>query len=213
MADLAADRLTLTQLLSPAFPIGSFAHSQGLETALDERLVPDAGTLQSWIVAVLTHGSGHLDAVFLSLTHRNAVDLADLTDLYHAMASSAERAQEASELGQGFATLLAAMGRPQPPLPYVLGLGLATRPLAPPTAEVLGLYLQTLCAQLIFVAVRFMPMGQAQGQIVLAALTPQITAIAARLASATMADLHSFSPGADMASMRHETQTVRIFRT
>lgn len=213
MDDLSADRLNLSQLLSPAFPIGSFAHSQGLESAIDEGLVTGAAALQDWISAVITYGSGHLDAVFLSLTRQNTLPLADLTDLYHALCASAERAQEADELGQGFGALLAAMGRPQPPLPYVLALGLATRSLALPTQDVLALYMQTLCVQLISVAVRFMPMGQAQGQIILAALTPQISALAARLAQATPDDLHSFTPGADMASMRHETQTVRIFRT
>lgn len=210
---IAADRLRLTQLLSPAFPIGTFAHSQGLETAISDGLVSDADSLHSWISMILTHGSGHLDAAFVSLTRQNALNLEDLTDLYHAMAGSAERAQEAAELGAGFRSLLSAMGQDQPPLPYAVALGLATRSLSLNGAEILALYLQSLATQLISVAVRFMPMGQAQGQKVLLALTPLIADIADRLSTATLADLHSFAPGADMASMRHETQDVRIFRT
>jgi urease accessory protein len=211
--DLSVDRLRLAQLLSPAFPIGAFAHSQGLETAIDQGHVDSAASLQDWIRMVLTHGSGHMDAVFVSLARQNALPMQDLADLYHAMAATAERAQEADELGQGFQSLLAALGTPQPALPYALALGLATRDLALPPAEILGLMLQTLATQLIFVAIRFKPMGQAQGQQVLAALNPCIAELAAKLATATLADLHSFTPGADMASMRHETQTVRIFRT
>lgn len=209
----AADRLRLTQILSASFPIGAFAHSQGLETAIAEGLVPDAAALGDWIAATLRFGSGHMDAVFVSLTRANALPLPDLVDLYHAMSASAERAQEAEELGAGFGTLMAAMGSPQPPLPYALALGLAVRPLALPGEEILALFLQSLCAQLISVAVRFMPMGQAQGQALLAGLAPLIAARAASLAAATPEDLHSFTPGADMASMRHETQDVRIFRT
>ena len=91
--------------------------------------------------------------------------------------------------------------------------GLATPRLCLPMAEVLTLFLQTTVTQLLFVAVRFMPMGQAQGQILLAALTPLRTRTAATLSTATPQDLHAFTAGADMASMRHETQTVRIFGT
>ena len=213
MADPAADRLLLSQLLSPAFPIGSFAHSQGLETAISDGLVTTPAAIEDWITVILTHGSARVDAAFVSLTRQNTLPLADLTDLFHAMTSSAERAQEASELGQGFGVLLAALGRPQPLLPYPIALGVATRGLSLPPSEILGLFLQTTVTQLISVAVRFMPMGQAQGQITLAALSPTIARVAASLVAVRPDDLHAFTPGADMASMRHETAEIRIFRT
>ena len=173
----------------------------------------DSAALQDWITTLLTQGSPRLDAVFVSLTRQNGLPVIDLTDLFHAMTSSAERALEAAELGQGFGTLLAALGHPQKPLPYPIALGLATRRLSLPMVEVLALFLQTTVTQLLTVAVRFMPMGQAQGQILLAALTPLITRTAISLSTAGLPDLHSFTPGADMAAMRHETQDVRIFRT
>lgn len=213
LSDPAQDRLRLTQLLSPSFPIGTFAHSQGLETAIAEGLVDNAASLQDWISQVLSHGSGRMDAVFVALTRQNGLALDDLTDLFHALTASAERAQEAFELGQGFTALQCAIGDSQPPLPYALALGLATRRLSLPASEILGLFLQGLASQLISVAVRFMPMGQMQGQQILAALTPQIALIAAGLATATTDDLYTFTPGADMVSMRHETQDVRIFRS
>ena len=211
--DLAADRLRLAQLLSPAFPIGTFAHSQGLESAIAEGLVPDGASLANWIGLVLSHGSGRMDATFLALARQGKVPLKDLTDLFHAMTATAERAQESRELGAGFTSLLSAIGAIQPPLPYAIAVGHATRDLALPAAEVIGLFLQSLASQLISVAVRFLPMGQSQGQHILAALTPQIARIAGSLATATTSDLYSFTPGAEMASMRHETQDVRIFRT
>jgi urease accessory protein len=211
--DLSHDRLRLTQLLSPAFPIGAFAHSQGLETAIAEGLVHNAAALHQWIAMVLTHGSGQMDTAFVSLARQSTVPLDQLTDLYHAHCPSRERAQEASELGRGFGALLAAMGELSPPLPYALALGHAVRNLGVPTAEILGLWLQSLAAQLVSVAVRFMPMGQAQAQQTLAALTPLIARIAAALSAATLDDLDSFTPGADLAAMRHETQDIRIFRT
>ncbi|WP_372840814.1 urease accessory protein UreF [Phaeovulum sp.] len=211
--DAFQDSLRLTQLLSPAFPIGAFAHSQGLEAAIADGIVHDAASLESWISTVLRFGSGHMDAVFISLARQMAMEADALTDLYYAYSASSERAQEAAELGRGFQALVSAMGDPAPPLPYAIALGLATRNLCVSTPEVLGLWLQSLSAQLVSVAVRFMPMGQAEGQRVIAALTPTIAQIAAALADATVDDLYSFTPGADMASIRHETQEIRIFRT
>ena len=82
--DEIAARLRLVQILSPAFPIGAFAHSQGLETAIADGRVTDAGDLQDWIAAVLTQGSARSDAIFLSMARRPGADLAALADLFEA---------------------------------------------------------------------------------------------------------------------------------
>lgn len=208
MADL--DRLRLTQILSPAFPIGTFAHSQGLEWAIASGRVTDGPVLQDWIEAVLCHGSGHSDAVFLSLARRPAADLAALADLYAAYLPSVGRALEAAELGRGFATLT---DPKTAPLPYSLALGRETAAMAVNEAEILGFFLQSLAAQLISVAIRFMPLGQTEGQRILAALAPIIATTAEACAGATEDDLWTFAPGADIAAMAHESMETRIFRT
>ena len=95
MAD--ADRLRLLQWLSPAFPIGAFAYSQGLEAAIAIGDVRDAKTLEGWISAVLSHGSGRLDAVFLVLARAEAADFPTLADLCRAMTGSSERLAEMNE--------------------------------------------------------------------------------------------------------------------
>ena len=61
-----AGLLTLAQWLSPAFPLGSFAYSQGLETAMVEGHVRDAETLRIWLDDILTHGAGQTDAILLT---------------------------------------------------------------------------------------------------------------------------------------------------
>lgn len=208
------DRLRLTQILSPAFPIGSFAHSQGLEYAIAEGGITTPGALEPWLRAVLTQGAGRMDVIFLALARADDADLVALGDLYHALQTSAGRARESVELAGGFATLMAALGAPVPQdLPYVLSVGQATRGLDIPTEDVLSLWLQGLAAQLISVAVRFMPMGQAQGQAMLAALAGDIAQLAGTAATATEADLFSFTPGADLASMRQEFMETRLYRS
>ena len=50
------DILTLTQWLSPSFPVGAFAYSHGLETAFQNGQISTADALRDWLADVLTHG-------------------------------------------------------------------------------------------------------------------------------------------------------------
>ena len=207
MADL--DRLRLTQILSPAFPIGSFAHSQGLEWAIASGAVRDGARMEAWVSAVIRQGSGFADAVFLSMGRRPGADFAALAELYEAYIPSAGRRLEAAELGRGFRALTG----PAEGLPYILAVARETAPLEVPEVEVLGLYLQALAVQLLSVAVRFMPMGQAEAQRVLAALAPVIADAAQRASGADENVLFTFTPGADIAAMAQEHMETRIFRS
>lgn len=207
------DRLRLMQLLSPAFPIGSFAYSQGLEAAIDAGDIRDAAGLTDWIAAVLTHGSGRMDAILLILT-RNGASPDDLSALSLAYAGSAERAQELREQGRAFALMAAAVtGQDMPIHVYPVAVGVALRGLAIADEDILALWLQSVATQMISAAVRFVPLGQAAGQKVLAALAPVIERVAMDAARASLTDMSSTTLGADLAMMRHETMDVRIFRT
>lgn len=207
---MSADLLTLVQWLSPAFPVGAYAYSQGLEQAITEGQVSDPESLTDWITGILTHGAGKMDAILLA--HARAGE--DLTDLAYAFASSAERHAEMRDQGAAFGQVVASVtGQPQPPLPYALAVAHASRSLDLTTEQVLSLFLQALAAQLISAAVRFVPLGAADGQRVLTRLSPIITALAAEYAKAPLTALSSATMGADLAAMRHETMDVRIFRS
>lgn len=208
MADL--DRLRLTQILSPAFPIGSFAHSQGLEWAIASGAVRDGAAMEDWVSAVISRGSGFADAVFLSMGRQAGADFAALADLYLAYIPSSGRRLEAAELGRGFNALT---GPAAEDLPYILAVARETAPLRVPEVDVLGLYLQGLAAQLLSVAVRFMPLGQAEAQRILAALAPVIADAAQRASGAGEEALFTFTPGADIAAMAQDHMETRIFRS
>ena len=203
-----ADHLTLIQWLSTAFPVGAYAYSQGIEQAITDGHIHDPASLTVWIASVLTHGSGRIDAILLA--HARTTD--DLSDLAYAFASSSERSVEMREQGAAFTQVLATLGQPQPPLPYALALGHATRALNLTTATIIAQFLHAIAAQLISAAVRFVPLGAAQGQKVLAQLTPLITQLATQYATEPLSALSSATLGADLAQMRHETLDVRIFR-
>lgn len=209
-----SDRLRLVQWLSPAFPIGGFAYSQGLEAAITTGDIATSADLQAWISAVLTHGSARSDAVLLAHARGQGADISGLADLCLAMAASAERVTELTEQGRAFALAITAItGVDIPELPYPIAVGLATASLRVETSEVLTLWMQGLAAQLTYAAVRFVPLGQTEGQAVLARLAPQIVALAEVYATTPLDEISSTSPRADLAAMRHETMDVRIFRT
>ena len=205
--------LTLTQWLSPAFPIGAFAHSQGLEAAISGGHVTDAASLQDWIEDVLRFGSGRNDAIFL-MAARKEGDLAELSNLARAYMPSQGRALEAAELGRAFAAQVSAItGQEVPPIPYPVAVGAATRGLAVSDAQVLALWLQGLVSQHVSVAVRFLPLGQSAGQRVIHRLGPLIAETADTYRTLTLDDLGSCTWGADMAGMMQQTLEIRIFRS
>ena len=216
--DRAAARLLAVQMLSPAFPTGGFAYAQGLEWAMSQGVVPDGAALAEWLRDLLAHGALWSDAVLLSLALRRDADPGALDDLARALCPSPERLTETVEQGAAFARTAAALcGAPSLPaaLPATLpvAVGRALGPLPLPPAEVIALFLHGQALNLVLAAVRFMPLGQTQGQAVLARLAPDILRAADRAAVATDADLGGCALGADIAQMRHETMQTRIFRS
>ncbi|WP_323021834.1 urease accessory protein UreF [Pararhodobacter sp.] len=215
MTDPAA-LLTLTQWLSPAFPTGAFAYSHGLERVVAEGKVTDAATLQAWLEGILRHGAGWQDAVLLAVGLRDGADLDALDALARALAPSAERLRETLDQGQAFARTVSALtGQTLPPrpLPVALADAVGRAALALPPALVIALYLQAFTGNLTTIAVRHVPLGQTEGQSVLARLAPLLTALAARAAGATLDDLGGAALAAELAAFEHETQDIRIFRT
>ncbi len=206
------DRLHLAQMLSPAFPIGGFAYSQGLEQVMATgQLGPD--DIADWVADVLEFGTPQMDAVIVAQA-RSGADPEMLTDLIRALASSVERDIELMEQGRAFCALVAGItGKPFALRPYPVAVGLATRDLDVPMAEVLALFLHGAAAQMISAATRFLPLGQTYAQTILSQLAPLMTRIAERSANMPLDRIGSFTPGADMAGMHHEALEVRIFRT
>lgn len=206
--------LCLVQWLSPAFPTGGFVYSHGLETAIAAGELRDATMLQQWIADVLEHGSGRTDAILLCHALDPGADHAALAALARALAPTAERLQETENLGAALTLATDALrGTASAPLAFPVALGRAAQGLPLPRAQVAALALQAFAASLVSVAVRFMPLGQTTGQRVLAGLHPLILRLASDAARAPLSAIGSAAIRADIASARHETLDVRIFRT
>jgi urease accessory protein len=209
-----AHLLRLMTWLSPAFPVGAFSYSHGLETVIRDGTVADADTLTAWISGLIEHGSGWTDAVlFKAAWEADAPALAEIAELAAAMAPSLERRRET--LGQGEAFLIAARAWGPPPLSgpmaYPVAVGCVAGAARAPLETALTAWLHAFAANLVSVAVRAVPLGQTDGVAVIAGLEPVILAAAARAAASTLDDLGSSALSSDIAAMRHETLGVRLF--
>lgn len=212
--DSGTGLLALVQWLSPAFPTGAYAYSHGLEFEIAAGRVTSAAGLADWLGQVLTYGAGMQDAILLAQALEADADLDALAGLARALAPSAERLQETMEQGTAFALATSAMtGLDLPARPMPVAVGQAARSLGLPKPQVVALYLHAFAANLVSVAVRFVPLGQTEGQAVLAGLHVLIQGLATSAAEATLDDITTSTLRADLAAMGHETMTTRIFRT
>jgi urease accessory protein len=225
----AAALFRLLAWLSPAYPIGAFSYSHGLEYAIEADIVRDRALLVDWIGGVLAHGTGRSDAALLAAAWRAASDGDDIAldaaaELAMAWRGTAEMALEARQQGASFLAItrqawphpaieaFAARHDGQAALPIAVGLASAAHGVA--LEAVLTGFLQTFAANLVSAAVRAIPLGQTDGQLALAALEPVVAAAAtAALAVEDIEQVGTAAPLLDWCSMRHETQYTRLFRS
>jgi urease accessory protein len=209
-----ADLLKLSQWLSPGFPVSAYAYSHGLEAEIAAGRVRDGAGLELWVAAVLAAGAGRNDAILMLAARQGAASAEALGDLAAALAGSRERLEETQAQGRALAETLAALGVGDGVArPYPVVLGLAARGLALPDPVVAALYLQSLAGALVSAAVRFVPLGQAEGQRVLQSLHLVIEDMAGVACAAGLEGIGTAVFGADLAAMEHEGLEVRIFRT
>jgi urease accessory protein len=206
-----ASLLLLLNWMSPTFPIGSFAYSHGLEQAIADGRVTTQDDVESWVTDLMQTGSGWNDAVLFAQCWQS-----NPNELALALAGSAERYSETTQLGRNFniaAAVWIGEDKFDGVMAYPVAAGLACTRMNIPQDQALAAYLQGFCAALVSVAVRLVPLGQTSGLKVLRNLARLISATAQRAATATLADLGSNCIAADIAAMKHETLEPRIFRT
>ena len=207
--------------LSPAFPVGSFAWSQGLETAIADGRVSDAASLKDWIGGSLAHGGLKTDAIILAQAHaghREPARLAALADLALALTAASERHVEATLTGETFGIAARAwpsdvFARLPQPCPYPVAVGAIAAAQDIGLGETLIGYLTAAAHTQVSVAVRLVPLGQTAGLQVMAGLEPAVAGLAATAATASLDDIGGIAYAADIAQMRHETLGTRIFRS
>ncbi len=227
----AIEAESLARLLvwfSPAFPIGAFSFSHGLEWAVEAGDIKDRDGLEAWLEGLVRQGSGWSDAVVFAACH-GAVEagsgprLRAAAEFAVALQPTRERRLEATMQGnafvkavetawenRGIAMLRAAI---EPPYPLAAAAGAAAAGAGFARETALRAFMTGFCQNLVSAAVRLAPIGQSDGLRVLAALEPAIAETAAAAARSSLRDAGGLAFRSDIASMRHETQITRLFRS
>ena len=212
--------LHLLTWLSPAFPTGAFAYSQGLEWAVETGEVKDEASLTLWLADLLHHGSAWSDVIVLRNVRR-AVPEAWPSIANEAAALTMARERRLETLAQGAAFRLAAAPWTCPaleawgdaPLLHPVALALLAEAHAIDEDDLALGFLQAGIANLVSAAVRLVPLGQTAGLRVQATLAGDIVKVAEATKGLPLTACGGACFAADIASMRHETQYTRLFRS
>lgn len=223
--------LRLQSWLSPAFPTGSYSYSHSLEWAVEAGYIKDRESLVDWLEADLCYGSVRNEAIFFceawcSARANDSAKLLEIAELAAAFRGTSEFALESSQqasacratlrrvwpdrLLDSLSQLLSDRDIP-PVLAVVLGVRSAREGI--PVSLALPAFLQSYVANLVTAGVRLIPLGQTDGQLAVAALEEAVLTTSARARNATIDDVGSAAFMVDLASMAHETQYTRLFRS
>ncbi len=217
--------------LSPAFPVGAYTYSSGIEYAVEAGLIADADGLFAWVAAMLRTGPGRVDAdlfrdAYAAARDGNEDDLAAVAEQADAMRGTRELALESAAQGAAFlqavraawpeprldalAALLSTLGRKPA---YAVAVGVTAAVHGVPLREALTAFLHAVAANLVSAGLRLIPLGQTDGQRVTARLEPVVVAAADTSLRRPGEDIGAAAPMVDWTSMQHETQYTRLFRT
>ncbi|HEY1982564.1 MAG TPA: urease accessory protein UreF [Xanthobacteraceae bacterium] len=213
---------------SPAYPVGAFSYSSGIEWAVESGDIASAATLRSWIESMLSLGAGLSDGIIFTQTHRavaggDHAGLVELAELAAAFVPSRERHLETTTLGRAFVEVTQAAWPCDAlvkfrefwggSIAYPVAVGVACAGHGIPLAPALHAFLTAVASNWISAGVRLVPLGHTDSQRLLQALEPAITAAAQRALTAELDDLGSATFRADLAGIKHETQYTRLFRS
>jgi len=214
--------------LSPAFPVGGFAFSHGLEQAAARGWVKNATDLEAWLRDLLEVGSARNDLILLAATWRavagdDPAALREVHELALAMQPSAERHLETVTQGNAFlatvraawpcAALDTACSALRGDTAYPTAVGAAAAAHRIPLGPSLTAYAIAFTGNLASAAVRLSIIGQTDGQRVLAKLLKVAGSAAAFTSGSTLADIGGSTFRSDIAQLSHETQYTRLFRS
>lgn len=213
---------------SPGYPVGAYTYSHGLEQAVEAGFISDDKSAREWITAIISQGAGFTDAVFLAEAYRAATGgdmerLSSVAELAAAFSATKELALESHAQGAAFLEITrTAWHVPaldtlrdcwEGPYAYPVAVGCAAAGHGLAMEGTVHAYLHAFAANLISAAVRLVPLGQTQGQHIMAALEGSVAGAAEQALATDVEDAASTTLTVDICSMRHETQHTRLFRS
>ena len=225
---IEGNALPLLVWLSPSFPVGAFAYSHALEWAVEAGDVSDLESCKAWVADLLEYGSGRTDSILLAQAWQAAIKkdenaLQELAELALALQPSAERYLETVTQGNAFLTASNASWTSESlaflrqhvtgDIAYPIAVGVAAAGFKIPVETTLESVLLAFVTNLVSSVIRLGPLGQTNGQKVIAHSLPMVCRVAQETAHSNLCDIGNSAFRSDIASLRHETQYTRLFRS
>ncbi|BAY30874.1 urease accessory protein UreF [Nostoc carneum NIES-2107] len=218
--------LAILQLTSPALPVGAYSYSEGLETLVEQNTITNQQNLQDWLASQLRYGAIRVEAAVMLRAYKSAKigDLAALSYWNHWLSAARETTELRNASWQMGRSLMQLLGKLQPeilpmvnavgnPSNYAIAFGIAAAHWQINIqAAVLG-YLHSWASNLITAGVKLIPLGQTTGQQLLLDLQPLLNTAAVEILALEDDELACCTWGLSLASMQHETQYTRLFRS
>ncbi len=234
--------IRLWQLISPSLPIGTYAYSQGLETAIEKNWVGNESETQNWIKGILQDSLGMLDAPILIRLYQawQSNDLNALIKWNQFLLASRESSElylEDQQMGQALWRLLndiLPISNTEPEnnnLPidtinqyralvkqidtpgFAVIFSLAAVVWKIPVQDSVRGFLWSWCENQVAASIKLVPLGQTAGQRILSALIPAINNSVSNALKLSDDEIGTLAPGFSIASAQHEVQYSRLFRS
>lgn len=220
--------IRLMSWLSPAFPVGAYTYSHGLEAAVEDADITDRHSAANWITDIVSNGAGRVDAVLMAHAWRAIVNhdpdaLAEIAEEAVALSSTAELSLEAESQGAAF---LKAMEAAWPtdavaqlravhdgPVTYPIAVGVTAGGHGVSLTDTTVAFLHAFSANLISAVVRLVPLGQTDGLHITSSIEPLLPGIAFEAMATPLDRLAVSTFFAETKSMQHEIQRTRLFRS
>ncbi|MDG4551675.1 MAG: urease accessory protein UreF [Candidatus Contendobacter sp.] len=215
----------LLQLCSPALPVGAYAYSQGLESAVERGWVRDEASAGAWILGLLNHTVRRLDLpvfarLYAAWRESDLEAVRRWNGRLHASREAAELQREDRHLGAALARLLSDLGideagpwRDTPRVCFATLFSLAAARWEIPLQEAATGYAWAWLENQVTAATRLIPLGQTASQRLLVAANPVIAAAVTDSLTLSEDDIGAAAPGLALAGALHETQYSRLFRS
>ena len=221
--DLALTRLF--QLISPGLPTGSFSYSQGLEWAVAEAWVHDRASLGVWLSEVMRQGLGMVDLPILGLMYaacheRDLAALDSRCDLLLACRESREFFEEEGQRGRAMAVLLEGLGlltdsawKKVLSRSQLAGFAYAAAAWGIDLRRATIGYLFSWLENQVLTGVKIIPLGQTSGQQLLLELGETLDRVVTRSMAVAEEEIGACTQALALASMWHERQYTRLYRS
>jgi len=213
--------LRLLQLSSAALPVGGYAFSQGMETAVDECWLPDEAAVADWLRLQLDESLARVELPLLQRLLRAArcddgEQLRYWNDYCLACRETAELRLADTAMGEALSRLLRQLQVPVPALEetsFVTAFAVAAARWQLELRSAATGYVWSWLENQVAAATKLVPLGQSSAQRLLGTLQAQVPTALDRAAAVADDSIGTSLPGLALASAWHETQYTRLFRS